>query len=156
MYDDRLGTDWEDITDTEAIRRAYALGVAAAFGYENSAEFERLRSALDTSYDRSIIDLAYQEGKHEAQVVHADSDAADGDAVWDQLVDATAPPSDAGFNDADDLASGSPVDRPITAVEFPAALERSGLLDGGDDPGALGFPPLLGSAPGGDDTDEEP
>ncbi|MFC7135905.1 hypothetical protein ACFQRB_03585 [Halobaculum litoreum] len=86
MYEDRLGTDWTDISDEEAIRRAYALGVAAAFGYENREEFDRLRAALDTSYDRSIIDLAYQEGTQEARVVHAESDTDDGAAVWAQLV----------------------------------------------------------------------
>ncbi|QZP36582.1 hypothetical protein [Halobaculum magnesiiphilum] len=153
MYEARLGTDWEDISGTEAIRRAYALGVAAAFGYENREEFDRLRSAPDTSYDRSIIDLAYQEGKHEAEVVHADSDAIDGDDVWDQLVEGTAP-SDAGFDDTDDLVSGSPVARPITAIDFPSALERAGLLDGGKI-GALGFPALLGSAPDSGTPDED-
>ncbi|SHH11466.1 hypothetical protein [Halobaculum gomorrense] len=156
MYADRLGTDWEDISGTEAIRRAYALGVAAAFGYENRDEFDRLRAALDTSYDRSIIDLAYQEGKHEAAVVHADSDATDGDAVWDQLVEGAAPAGAAGLDDGDDIVSGSPIDRPITAVELPAALERAGLLEGGTGFGAPGFPSLLGSGPGNDDTDGGP
>ncbi|WP_348613403.1 hypothetical protein [Halobaculum rarum] len=153
MYETRLGTDWEDISGTEAIRRAYALGVAAAFGYENREEFDRLRDALDTSYDRSIIDLAYQEGKHEAEVIHADSEATDGDAVWKQLIEGAAPPSD--LSDPDSSAEGSPTGRPITATEFPPALGRAGLLDGGDDLGALGFPAFLGSAPNSGSPDDE-
>ncbi|MFC7097360.1 hypothetical protein [Halobaculum marinum] len=148
MYEDRLGTDWTDISDDEAIRRAYALGVAAAFGYENREEFDRLRQALDTSYDRSIIDLAYQEGKQEAQVVRADSDHVDGDDVWAQLVEGTAPTSPVD-DDAFDRASAA--GRPITATDFPAALQRAGLLEGGAELGVLGFPELLGRTP----TDDE-
>ncbi|QZY00714.1 hypothetical protein [Halobaculum rubrum] len=153
MYETRLGTDWEDISGTEAIRRAYALGVAAAFGYENREEFDRLRDALDTSYDRSIIDLAYREGKHEAEVIHDDSEATDGDAVWKQLIEGDGPsgePSDPGSS-----ANGSPVDRPTTATESPSALERAGLLEGGEDLGALGFPGFLGSEPNSGYPDDE-
>lgn len=152
MYETRLGTDWEDISGTEAIRRAYALGVAAAFGYENSEEFDRLRGALDTSYDRSIIDLAYREGKHEAEVIHADSDATDGDDVWDRLIEGAAPPGAPAATD--DHVDGSPVGRPTSATALPSSLQRAGLFDGGDD-GALGFPGLLGSAPNSGTTDEE-
>lgn len=153
MYETRLGTDWEDISGTEAIRRAYALGVAAAFGYENREEFDRLREALDTSYDRSIIDLAYQEGKHEAEVIHDDTEATDGDAVWKQLIEGTTPPSD--LSGPDSAADRSPAGRPISATELPSALERAGLLDGGDDLGALGFPAFLGSAPNSGYPDDE-
>ena len=149
MYETRLGTDWDDISGTEAIRRAYALGVAAAFGYENREEFDRLRDALDTSYDRSIIDLAYQEGKHEAEVIHADSNAVDGDAVWKQLIEGATPPSDRST--LDDAVDGS-----ISATDWPSALERAGLLDGGNDLGALGFPSFLGSGPNSGNTGEEP
>ena len=148
MYEERLGTDWTDISDDEAIRRAYALGVAAAFGYENREEFDRLREALDTSYDRSIIDLAYQEGKQEAQVVHADSDAVDGDDVWARLVEGAAP---ATLPDDEESDLAAPSGRPITATDFPTALERAGLLEGGADLEALGFPELLGRTPSGRD-----
>lgn len=153
MYEDRLGTDWTDISDEEAIRRAYALGVAAAFGYENREEFDRLRAALDTSYDRSIIDLAYQEGTQEARVVHAESDTDDGAAVWAQLVGGA--PSSPHSDDAD-VESPGPAGRPITATEFPAALRRAGLLDGGEDLDALGFPDLLGRSPGAADDEGGP
>ncbi|MFC7069916.1 hypothetical protein [Halobaculum lipolyticum] len=152
MYEEKLGTDWTDISADEAIRRAYALGVAAAFGYENREEFDRLRDALDTSYDRSIIDLAYREGKQEAKVVHADSDAVDGDDVWAHLVDGAAPARD---SDDADLDLAGPSGRPITATEFPTALERAGLLDGGADLEALGFPDLLGRTPTGHDDGGE-
>ncbi|MXR42841.1 hypothetical protein GRX01_16025 [Halobaculum sp. WSA2] len=153
MYDDRLGTDWEDISGAEAIRRAYALGVAAAFGYENREEFDRLRDALDTSYDRSIIDLAYQEGKHEAEVIRSDSEAADGDAVWRQLIEGAGPSGDP--SDSDGSPDGSSAGQAISATDFPSAFDRAGLLDGGKDLDALGFPALLGSAPTSGYPDEE-
>ncbi|WP_435063439.1 hypothetical protein [Halobaculum sp. EA56] len=142
MYETRLGTDWEDIPEEEAIRRAYALGVAASFGYENREEFERLQDALDTSYDRSIVDLAYQEGKQEAAVVREDGETDTDEEVWDQLVTGVDPNADPGDADA-----GSAAGEPIAATGLPAALERAGLLDGGADLDALGFPALLGASP---------
>ncbi|MFC6786904.1 hypothetical protein ACFQFH_13755 [Halobaculum halobium] len=154
MYETRLGTDWEELSGTEAIRRAYALGVAAAFGYENREEFDRLRGALDTSYDRSIIDLAYQEGKHEAEEVHADSEGADGDDVWEQLIEGTTPPAD--LSDSGGPDAGSPAGRPITATDLPSALGRVDLLEGGQDLDSLGFPALFGSTPGSEPSDEDP
>ncbi|UIP00084.1 hypothetical protein Hbl1158_01550 [Halobaculum sp. CBA1158] len=148
MYEDTLGTDWDDISEEEAIRRAYALGVAATFGEGDSEEIDRLRDALDTSYDRSIIDLAYQEGKQEAGVVRADSEADSAEAVWEQLVEGVPGPADRRELEED---ANSPVDRPIGATAFPTALERAGLLDGGENLDALGFPDLLGTRPGRDD-----
>lgn len=156
MYEERLGTDWEDIADEEAISRAYALGVAASFGYENREEFTRLRDSLDSSYDRSIIELAYQEGKQEAAVVRSEyEDDADDESVWDHLVEGGVPPGplDAREEEAPEL---SPASGPIGATDFPQALERAGLLEGGADLGTLGFPSVLGR-PGGreDDSSEE-
>lgn len=153
MYEDRLGTDWEDISAEEAIRRAYALGVAAAFGYENREEFDRLRNALDTSYDRSIIDLAYQEGKQEAAVVHTDGEADDGEAVWSQLVEG-ATPHKPGDDSEDAPDSGSLVGTPIAAVDLPTLLDGVNFLDAPSDLDVLGFPDLIGSSPGRDDREE--
>lgn len=145
MYGDRLGTDWEELSGDEAIRRAYALGVAAAFGYEDREEFDRLREAIDTSYDRSIVDLAYREGQREAEVLRRDDDEVapdDADAVWTQLVE--------GGRDADGSGDGGdppgPDGRPVVATGLPTALERAGLFDGGADLDALDLPGLLGGS----------
>jgi len=152
MYEDKLGTGWGDISGEEAIRRAYALGVAACFGYENDEELERLLNALDSSYDRSIIDLAYREGRQEATVVRDDSDAGSEEDVWTRLVEGVRPDG----ADADvDAAGPSPAGNPIDATDFPAALDRAGLLSGGRDLDALGFPDHLG-APSPDDGGSEP
>ncbi|WP_277554473.1 hypothetical protein [Halobaculum limi] len=144
MYEERLGTDWEDISGEEAISRAYALGVAASFGYENREEFTRLRDSIDSSYDRSIIELAYQEGKQEAAVVRSEhEDDADDESVWDHLVEGGVPPGPLDARD-DPATEMSPAGQSIGATDFPAALERAGLLDGGEDLGSLGFPSALG------------
>lgn len=134
MYDERLGTDWTDIPDEEAIDRAFALGVAASFGHEDRVEFDRLREALDTAYDRSIIDLAYEEGRHKADGFGGD--APEGD-VWDRLV---------GASDAGDVAAprdASAGDGVGPAGERPGLFDRAALLEGGADLGALRPPAFL-------------
>ena len=134
MYDERLGTDWTEISDEEAIDRAFALGVAAAFGYENRAEFDRLLGALDTAYDRSILDLAYEEGKQKADGLSRENSARD---VWDRLVGA-ADGGETGPRGASGSAGG-----PGPAGKRPALLDRLDLLEGGADLGALGRPAFL-------------
>ena len=137
MYEERLGTDWEDLSEAEAIDRAFALGVASEFGYENQEEFDRLLAALDSTYDRSIIDLAYQEGRQKARALRGE--VPDGGDVWDRLVgdddatqsgDATGAPPNSG-------AERGP------AGKLPESLDRAGLLEGGDELGALQYPRFL-------------
>lgn len=67
MYEDALGTDWESIDREEALHRAYALGVADVLGGAPEGELERIREALSGRYDRSMVDLAYEEGVAEAE-----------------------------------------------------------------------------------------
>lgn len=155
MYEERLGTDWDDIADEEAISRAYALGVAASFGYENREEFTRLRDSLDSSYDRSIIELAYQEGKQEAAVVRSEyDDHADDESVWDHLVEGGVPPGPLDARD-DSATEASPAEQSLGATDFPTALERARLLEGGTDLGTLGFPSALGRPNGPADDSSE-
>ncbi|WP_435146703.1 hypothetical protein [Halobaculum sp. P14] len=154
MYEERLGTDWTDISPDEAIRRAYALGVAASFGYRNDDEFDRLRDALDTSYDRSIIDLAYQEGKQTATELRGTDDVDGADDIWTHLVTG-ASPTDPGDVDAeDDPGTPGPAGEFPTMLDRAALLDRAELLDGGADLGALGFPSLLGSPTDRSDAEE--
>jgi hypothetical protein len=82
MYDRTFGTDWERLDREEAIERAFALGVASWCGREHDGELERLREALSGSYDRSIVELAYEEGYALARDLDDDVEA-----VWDRLVD---------------------------------------------------------------------
>ena len=63
MYERTFGTDWETLENRdEALRRAFALGVAECFGEDHPDELERLTAALGTSYDRQFLDLAYRKG----------------------------------------------------------------------------------------------
>ena len=141
MYEEQLGTDWTDITEAEAIDRAFALGVAAAFGYENHREFRRLRGVLDSAYDRSIVDLAYREGRQKADALRGAS--SDDGAVWSRLVE-----GDTG-DEGDPSSGGS--DGVGPAADRPSLFERAGLLDGGSDLGALALPDFLdGHGPGGE------
>lgn len=152
MYEERLGTDWVDLSEAEAIDRAFALGVASAFGYENREEFDRLRGALDSSYDRSIIDLAHQEGKQKA--LRLQGEVPDRTALWDRLV---------GTDDLSDRGSasgarppdpeGAPGNELPESLHRPENLARAGLLEGGKDLGALQYPRFLRKRAADDEDD---
>jgi len=94
MYEDSFDTDWdpENVGREEAVWRAYALGAAAALGDTHPGEYRKLVSATG----RSLVEMAYDEGKTEA--ANLDSELAaggDGDdlefpdretAVWSKLI----------------------------------------------------------------------
>ncbi|SEW24706.1 hypothetical protein [Halobacterium jilantaiense] len=94
MYDDSFDTDWdpEDVGREEAVWRAYALGAAAALGETHPGEYRKLVTATG----RSLVEMAYDEGKSEA--ANLDSELASGSdeaeldfpdretAVWSKLI----------------------------------------------------------------------
>jgi hypothetical protein len=95
MYEDRFDTDWrpEEMTREEAVWRAYALGVAAALGDQHPGEYRKLVTATG----RSLVEMAYDEGKTEAADMDSDLAASDSDedeldfpdretAVWSKLI----------------------------------------------------------------------
>ncbi|MFB6078460.1 MAG: hypothetical protein ABEJ80_05735 [Halarchaeum sp.] len=84
MYDARYGTDWDHLDTWEILERAYALGVADGCGETNREEYDRLRDELG-SYDESIVELSFREGRAEALSLRGD--AAD-EEVWRRLVEA--------------------------------------------------------------------
>ncbi|MUW14933.1 hypothetical protein GJ633_09850 [Halorubrum sp. CBA1125] len=90
MYDGTFGTDWEALSREEAVDRAFALGVAAGIDSEPPAEFDRIVNAVPGGYDRSLVELAYDEGRTRA--LEAAAEADDPEAVWDALVDAAGTP----------------------------------------------------------------
>ncbi|MFB6201094.1 MAG: hypothetical protein ABEI98_03695 [Halorhabdus sp.] len=116
MYERTYGTDWETLGKNEAAERAFALGVAAALGEPNPDEYERVLETAGTSYDRSIVELAYQEGKRKASGERPTVD--DDTDVWDTLVEdepkTTVDEDEVPTGDRDDL---------------PAALTSLDLLD---------------------------
>jgi len=84
-YERVFGTDWEELTDDEAIERAYALGVAAALEEYHPDELGAIRETVDTQYKRSIVDLAFDEGRNEGREIQ-ESDAETNNA-WKELID---------------------------------------------------------------------
>lgn len=115
MYERTYGTDWETLEKDEAAERAFALGVAAELGDPDDEEYERILAEAATSYDRSIVELAYAEGKRAASGRSTDTDD---DAVWEDLVE-DGPKTTV---DEDEIPTG---DRD----GLPAALESLDLLD---------------------------
>jgi len=132
-YEETYGTDWESLGVDGAVKRAYALGVAASLDEHHPDELEAVREEMGSSCERSVVDLAYEEGKTEGQKEDM-SGAEGGDEVWSALVD------DGPVRvDADDVPTGGrtglpeAVDR-IDALERPTpdeneAIDRPSFLD---------------------------
>jgi hypothetical protein len=132
-YERTYGTDWTTLDPDDAIERAYALGVAASLEEYHPDELDAIRAEVDTPYARSVVDLAFDEGKTEARSA---APATDEDtSVWAQLVE-----GETAVVDRDDLPTGGQqglpdaiskmeaLDRPdldrSAAVELPEFLER--------------------------------
>lgn len=81
MFDE----DWDDLDRSSGSRRAYALGVASVLGHGRPAEYDRIKQAADTTYDKTIIELAYNEGRRLASSEYDDSTSPE--AVWETLVE---------------------------------------------------------------------
>jgi len=136
MYEERFGTDWDELEDREeAVRRAFALGVAARLGETHRGELDRISAAVDTSYDRSFVELAYHEGRDKASDLEPAADADED--VWEELVtgetridptDRPEPMSEAGQRGLPEALDGVSVDtRPDDtreAVGQPKFLDR--------------------------------
>jgi len=111
MYDSEFDTDWDDLDKAGALERAFALGVARSLGTPNHEEYERVRDAADTTYERSLIELSYEEGQRKAS-----GRAAEKSAVWEELVvetgavDTAKPPADprTGTRDGPPSMTGRP------------------------------------------------
>jgi len=115
-YEQAYETDWETLDKDEAIDRAYALGVAASLGEYHVDELEAIRGEMESAYDRSVIDLAFDEGKNEGREL--DADDAGTNTVWSELVD-----GEKTTVDEDDIPTGGRSGLP-DAIEKMKALER--------------------------------
>jgi len=86
MYEEHFGTDWTELDGREeAIRRAFALGVAARMDQHYPGELDRISDAVESSYDRSFVELAYHEGRDKASELDPDPED-DVESVWNQVV----------------------------------------------------------------------
>lgn len=130
-YERAYGTDWESLDKDEAIERAYALGVATTLDEYHPDELEAIRAEMDTSYNKSVVDLAFDEGKNEAREI--DPDADDGGSVWAELVE-----GETVTVDRDEVPTGGRTGLPeaIDRIEALARPER-------DSTGAVERPDFL-------------
>lgn len=119
MYENRLGTDWTSLDHEEVLERAFALGVDAALGSVDREEYERLEAeaAGYDAYDRSLVELAYREGRTKALDRRRAGDSTA--SVWRELVE-----------DEFDLADVTPSDPPGPTTQGPPKLiGRSSAMD---------------------------
>ena len=135
-YERVYGTDWDGLTKDEAIERAYALGVAAQSRSEYLPdELERIRGEMDTAYNKSVVDLAFEEGKSEAKEYSARPASDDGPPPWAALVEGETVtvaeeevPTGGQFGLPEAMARIDALDRPemdrSEAVDRPDFLER--------------------------------
>ena len=133
MYERVFETGWESLSGEEAIRRMYVLGIATELGHRLPDERSRIRALASNAYERSVLDLAFEEGKRQVQDVrpHHESD----EDTWEALIESAESPSPPP-------ESLTVEDRP---AEIPDAVDRPPLLDGFDagDLERLKFPSLL-------------
>jgi len=120
MYESEFDTDWDDLDKEGALERAFALGVARSLGEPNHEEYERVREAANTTYERSLIELSFEEGRRKAAGRTAEESAA----VWEELV---VDPADVGDEpSAPDVES--PTSRPsMMSRPEPTVVPEDGL-----------------------------
>jgi len=131
-YDRAYGTDWDSLGRDEAIDRAYALGVAASLGEYHPDELDRIRAEMSSAYQKSVVDLAFEEGRNEARKYDA-PEADDGEPVWADLVE-----GEKTTVDEDGTPTGGPLGLP-EALDKLEALDRPEM----DDRGAQELPDFL-------------
>ncbi|MFB6224587.1 MAG: hypothetical protein ABEH86_13065 [Haloarcula sp.] len=115
-YEHEFGTDWDILDKDAATDRAYAIGVAERLGEYNREELEAIYAEMNSAYHKSMVELAYEEGRSEAKEA-AERTNASRDALWDDLVN-----DEQTHIDEDDVSTGG-------RDGLPAALEPSELLD---------------------------
>jgi hypothetical protein len=131
-YERGFDTEWETLGKDDATTRAYAIGVAERLGEFNREELEAIYAEMESAYHRSMVELAYDEGRNEAK---AAADTADADAIWAELVEGettVVDPEDVPDRGRDGLPealdSGELLDRhdvdSTDAVDRPDFLER--------------------------------
>jgi len=130
-YEREFDTGWDSLHKDDATTRAYAIGVAERLGELNREELKAIYAEMDSAYHRSMVELAYDEGRNEAKAAaEADSD----DAVWAELVQGETTAVDADDVPEPDrdslpeaLGPGDLFDR--QDVDSTDAVERPDFLD---------------------------
>lgn len=133
MYERTFGTDWEDVDHEEALRRAFAVGVAESLGEPApEGELDRLKGQVSGRYGQSLVELAYDEGRNQAGRPAPGTDSED---VWDALVE--------GEREVLTGPTRGAV-RPARRTDLPESIAVPSFLAGRrDDLAKLGFPDFL-------------
>jgi hypothetical protein len=120
MYQEAFGFDWTRLSEEEALKRMYALGVAAMLDERHPDEYKRIMRQASTAYQRNVFELSFKEGQQRARNNRSEFEADQ--QVWDALVETegATPPSSARA-DVDDRSAKGSVPDAVTRVEF---LER--------------------------------
>ena len=131
MYESTFSDDWDDLPRDEAVERAYALGVAAACGHDNRTEYEEIKASADSAYDRSLIELSFEQGKSQASQL--ESVGSESEEIWSQLVESSTveiPSEDAALPEAlgsaELLGKSDQLDGPPETLAKPSFLLRDG------------------------------
>jgi hypothetical protein len=128
MYDRIFGTEWNELTREEAVRRAFALGVAEGVGNRRPEELDRVMEAFPSAYDQSLVELAYDEGRTKA--LDAAAEADEPKEVWNALVDEAGAPREPPVRAAlpgaitDLTLTRSPREGPPSSLDFPSMLRK--------------------------------
>jgi hypothetical protein len=132
VYEESFGTDWEELGRDDVLRRAFALGVAEGLGSAPEGELERLQEQVSGRYGRSMVELAYDEGRTRGRK----PGPADEEEVWQELVE--------GGSAALQAPTRPTPPRPPRQTDLPKSISAPTLLDiSRDDLARLGLPDFL-------------
>jgi hypothetical protein len=118
MYAETFGFDWTRLSEEEALKRMYALGVAAVLDERHPDEYRRIMGQASTAYRRSVLELSFKEGQQRAKKNRLEFDGHE--RVWDALVEtagATPPSSRDGVDERQPKGS------------VPSAVTRAPILE---------------------------
>ena len=131
-YERTFDTDWERLDPDEAVERAYTIGVAERLGEDNREHLERIYGEMETVYERSMVELAFDQGRQEAAVAATESDSVA--EIWTDLVEdgpadtvPERPPTGGRDGLPEALGPAEVLDR--IDVDSTGATERPGFLD---------------------------
>ncbi len=125
MYETAFGLDWTSIDREETIARGFALGVAESCGERHPDELDRLYEAVETTYDRSMVELAYHEGRRKSRRLRLEFDRPE--RIWEELVGGDLETAERASQTRSDSNSTAEIERAI-----PAVLARLPMLEPDD------------------------
>ncbi len=130
MYD-RYFDEASEYGTRETLKRAYALGVASVCDEPDDTAYGRLTQRSADTYDESIVELAYEEGRAKALELEATEES--GESIWERLIERPFARFESGEHVGSEttypeLLSGPDTTGPATGppdrLELPSFLRR--------------------------------